>query len=384
MKNLERLRKICDILTDLDSNKSDRNITLKEYESLLQKNKDNIHYLVNNKSFNDWNEFKKIFVEQQEELGFKWIPIRGQSGPISLIEIALTENIGKELAAFCMLDKKIEEGNFDEIIRSNISELYAFLRGEDSIVDYSAARDGFKSFSDKNHSYKFSVGRNSQKFKKAINEYSYRDKDIGINENELGKQISDKIRKMFSLDIIDHSQLKRGAGKYQNVDIEGIRISRQIDHDRFLMYNFELKATNKISSISEAISQAINYKSYANFTYIIIPLFDQNTFFDTDRLEGLVELCEKNEIGIVSININTNNHEIIDLNEVLKAPYRDIESPDRIKEIIEDKKRVPQYEACPLCRKIVNKSERKNCGWLIVNGGDSFCMKEQMEKMFMK
>ena len=79
------------------------------------------------------------------------------------------------------------------------------------------------------------------------------------------------------------------------------------------MYNFDLKPTNEISQISTAISQAINYKEKANYTYIVIPQLDYEAFYDPDRFTSFIDLCKKNQIGIISVRMDIEKNEIEDI-----------------------------------------------------------------------
>ena len=128
------------------------------------------------------------------------------------------------------------------------------------------------------------------------------------------------------------------------------------------MYNFELKPSNEISQISTAISQAINYKEKANFTYIIIPQFDYDSFYDPERFSNFTELCKKNQVGIISVRMQADN-EIEDIFEVLPAEETKIEDYSDLRKMVEEQ----GYEKCLLCRKIVkNDDKREGCGWRIV------------------
>ena len=188
------------------------------------------------------------------------------------------------------------------------------------------------------------------------------------------------------MDFLYHAQEDRELGKYQNVDYEGIRIHSSYSGDEVLFYNFELKPTNSIEYISDAISQAVNYKEFSNFTYIVIPLFDPQNFYDSDRYNNFVKLATDNELGILSIDINPNTHEIQDVTEIMTAPKREIDDPSRLMELLSREER----EYCPLCRKICkNDQSREHCGWRVSlsseqdNEDVESCMKMLMEKNIM-
>lgn len=100
------------------------------------------------------------------------------------------------------------------------------------------------------------------------------------------------------------------------------------------MYGFELKAVNDIASISQAIAQAINYRSRSNYTYIIIPMLDSQQFHDEARLGDLLMMCRDNGIGALSVSIDSDQSSVTDLVEVQSAAYRPLENIEWLKRLM--------------------------------------------------
>jgi hypothetical protein len=137
-----------------------------------------------------------------------------------------------------------------------------------------------------------------------------------------------------------------------------------------------LKPSNQIASVSEAISQAINYKQTAHYTYIVIPNFNQDSFYNFDRFQSFVDLCTTNQVGIISVEMNVKTHEIKDFIEVVKAARTELEDPSDLRKLIQDSK----WEACPLCNRIVVSENRNHCPWMVPKGEDVKCMKILLEE----
>ena len=370
-------------LMKIDINKEkDYKITKKEYEE-VDSDKDLIKSLTGSKSIKNWEGFKEAFLEFQKQIGFKWDRVQGQGGPLQLESFTIPGEVGEELAE-TLMQKKQKEGDFRQELESKLSETFKYLsefeESDGALIDITEARNAFKEYEMNNESYKFSIGRSSVLFSKAIKKYTYKGSESQKSEDELGKAITNKLKENMVLDYLQHSQLERKHGKYENVDFEGFKIKRMLNEDRFDMYSFELKPSNGIEYVSSAINQAINYQRFSNYTYIIIPLFDPSSYYDTDRFYSFIELCRTNNVGVLSINveIKNNEHEIIDINEVISPPRLEIEDYSHLVGLVENS----EYEFCPLCRKIVRKgTEKQFCGWKVVKGEDTICMKDHFESL---
>ncbi len=142
----------------------------------------------------------------------------------------------------------------------------------------------------------------------------------------------------------------------------------------------ELKPSNKIESISEAISQAVNYKERANKTYIAIPLFDPKSFYDIERYHNFILLCKENDLGIISIAIDFETHKIHDVDIILQSPWRELSNLDTLNELL----KIDLKSYCKLCQKIVCNDENErisDCGWAVPTGPEIYsCMKLLFEK----
>ena len=365
-------------LIELDSDKFDLKITLNEFNQISEKS-DVLKKVCGDPHAIEWAVFKEKFIEYQKEFGFEWVPVQGYGGPIGLKSVELFEEIGSELA-LKLLREKVKGGNFMDTLAHNLPFLFRYISDKLNILEVTPAKEAFKYINLENEIFKFSVGRNSQKFIRATREYSFKSKESRQHEVAFGELIIEKIKKLLYLDVLEHSQLDRDKGKYQNADFEGFKVYRGINSDDYHMYNFELKPSNNISSVSESISQAINYKEMANFTYIVIPNFDSNSFYNSDRYSDLFELCKSNQIGIISIEMDTNQHTVSDVSEVLPAQQTNLDENRSLKKMIEES----EFDRCPLCHRIVTKGENKRneCGWKLTINDEVKCMKDIMEKGF--
>jgi hypothetical protein len=368
------INKNAELLAKLDSDKKDHKITVTEYNNLAE-DSSSLKTLAGEKSFASWGEFKDAFIRYQQQLGFQWTPLQGQGGPIGLTQITLPAEIGTEIGNL-LLAENTAKGNFTAVIEKYLPELTKYLGGRKDLLIINEARDGFKEASKGKEGYRFTPGRNSQRFERAINEYSYKGEEKRQNENEFGELIKEHLQQALELDWLEHVQTGRRAGKYQNVDFEGFKVAKGVTADEFLMYNFELKPSNKISSVSESISQAINYKQEAHFTYIIIPNFNQNSFYNPERFSGFLELCRSNQIGIISIEMDDDSDTVSEVVVVLKAVRSELENIERLANMISP----AGWEHCPLCNRIVQKEERIECPWKVADRSDVVrCMKLIMQ-----
>jgi len=323
----------------------------------------------------DWEEFKTSFISKQEQMGFIWRITRGQGGPITLERVELSVKVGEALASK-EFSGESSGGDFGELIDRQLSNLYSQASENDLILEFGEAREAFKEFTRNGMSFKFTRGRGSTTYICQKNEFKYTDGRGGNVEKRLGERISGQLKQYLELDLLDHSQVARAGKKYQNADFEGLRIQRHIEGDRFLMYSFELKRGNSIQSVSEAISQAVNYTEKSHFTYIIIPAFGQFSFHDPDRWRDFLEICRRNNIGAISVEFEAEGPGRFELNEVLTPVETRLVNSDRLFELVAKSK----YELCPLCRRIVKEGTRADCGWKVKNqSGEEFCMKELIQ-----
>lgn len=382
---VDRIERNAQLLHQLDWDRPDQMITKNEFDTKVS-DLSGLNELVGGADCEDWSQFKEAFLQAQSEIGFNWSRARGRGGPVVLDDITLPAGIGHELAK-TELARNTSSGDFNHVLQKEMPQLFSYLTaggGIDSAferIDAARARTGFKEFNQDNRSYKFKAGRNSTKFELSILEYSYHDPNSkgkrGNHEFALGEGIEAKLKTLLDLDELSHTQHERGSRSLENADFEGFRIQRHVEGDRFLMYSFELKPSNGIRAVSDAISQAINYKGRSHFSYIIIPLFDQYLFHDPDRLDDLLELCRTNQIGAISIDVDTDTGTILDVSQVLKAAETPLEDSDRLSRMIDS----TDWEMCPLCRRIVDNTNRGRCGWLVESSDTSTqCMKEVMQE----
>ncbi|TGN19166.1 hypothetical protein [Leptospira idonii] len=241
-------------------------------------------------------------------------------------------------------------------------------------------KEGFKSISKGSYGFKFKQGRSSV-FTKTINEYIYLNKNESQDELELGNQIQEKIKSLLTLDELDHIQSERKGGKYQNYDFIGYTKKKTPQGENLEIFTFELKATNKVSSISEAISQATSYKSTSNYTYIIIPMFDKKLFHDESRFDSFIDLCKENGLGILTIEVDPKKHQVLDVYEIIAPKKLEILDYSLYFGLLESK----NLELCRMCKAIVSKEpDRKGCEWMINLENDSQCMKLLFQEKMVK
>jgi len=326
----------------------------------------------------NWKTFKENFCEYQRlEYGCYWKPGPGRGGPLNLQEVNVPGRVGEAIAAI-MLRGNVAEGRFDRILEEQLQDLFIYIQ-DVSIITFQDAKNLFKSYSLNNRSYRFSVG-NTQAFRAAINIVEVEYPNTSDHEERFGQALLPKIKKRLDLDYLEHTQRVRGASRYQNIDFQGLRIVERFDGSSISTYALELKRTNKIEDISQAIAQAINYSSNADFAYIVIPCFDPTSFHDADRHMELVSVCRANQIGVLSVDLDTGKepYEVLDVQVVLAAPKGETRDIQPWQDIFANSGR----EHCPLCRRFVETNTRAGCGWLAVTSDDAeaTCMKELLER----
>lgn len=258
-ENAERLKRI-------DNHRHDRTITITEFKNI---NKDILQSMFNREII-DWSDFKRLFIDNQGSLGFRWSNSQGYAGPLKLEGIELQPQLGLELAGL-LHKRELKQGDFiTDVLKTFLPKLYEYIENENSLITYHDAKEEFK-IPDRESGYGFKFKQNSTRFERRLLEYKYISANGRQHEIELGERIYQNLQEEFHIDFIYHTQLEREEQKYKNIDIEGIKIIRTESGDFFEHYAFELKAGNSIQSISESISQAINYKSCSNYAYIVIP-----------------------------------------------------------------------------------------------------------------
>ena len=326
---------------------------------------------LDNKNDASWSEFKDKLVTAHEKLGFEWTKPVGKGGPLELSSMTFPPACGEELAKG-LHKSNVESGDILVVLRSefpNVTRLFGGL----STVDIKPLRTTFKSTTvGKTKAYKFTRGQGSVKFHLCGTKYLFPGGKKA--EKDLGKIIGPKIKAMLSLECLNHVQSTRKYGQYQNLDFEGFKINRGLDEDLFNHFSFELKANNTIGAVSQAISQAVNYQPFSNFTYIIIPNFSAESFFDEDRYFDLVRMCKENGLGVISVECT--EKEVEDIVEVLEAPFSEASNHENLLDLIKGS----NWEKCLVCRRVAHQSDdRIGCGWKVTVDSDEVCMKMMME-----
>lgn len=371
-KNLEALKALI---------KDDkRTVTKTKFEEVAS-NRSLIKSLTGESRVMEWGDFKDRFMEKQATLGIEWKAYQGQHGPLALSEVVLPEEMGRELAKR-LSQANVEEGDLEEVVAEHLPDLADITDNP----DMSAIKKGFGEEID-GRRYTFFRGR-GYKFIRALKEYDYKPSKNSRRsrlEAELGEAILDRLRKKFQLTYLEHLQEGRQFDKYQNADFAGFDITDQVTHQDISVYAMELKSSNRIQIVSDAISQAMNYKAFSNYAYIIIPMFDYRSFYDQERLNDFLKQCQDNEIGVISIEMKNDQPKSLDI--LLDAPRRNLGNTKLLKHLLLQDNR----EFCPLCNTIIKNSTagRDGCRWqvplLLNEDSDSVaCMKNLFEDSLSK
>lgn len=317
----------------------------------------------------NWQDFKDKLIEEQSKLGFEWERVAAQYGPIKLGGFSFPARVGEELA-LSLEQHNRKSGDFKAILKSEFSNLYDFTVNADIRIGWQDALEAFKSveLQDGRESFVFRRG-GSPKFRRKVKDFEYEN-----TESELGQEIADDLKAYLDLTVLEHCQASRGYGRYENADFQGFRVLNNFDHDGVSMHAFELKHNNRVEKVSEAINQALNYRQRAHYVWIVIPEFNESAFPDERRLKQLIEMCKANGVGVISINFKRNSYS--GLTQMLAAQKFD---PDDHGDLVSLLRR-HQWEKCPLCRRIVEKSEeRRGCGWWVPMREGQECMKILLE-----
>lgn len=360
-------------LSSLDSDIFDLRITMNEYEKIKDDSK-MLSKLTGKKKFSNWTEFKENFISYQKDTySFVWIGSKGQGGPLRLDKVFLDADFGMQLAELAMEDK-IESGNLrDNLMKKRyLNPLYNYL-GENffQVIELSEIREGFKTFTKEDKVYRYNVGRNNYEFKLYTSQYVYQKGNGRKREEAFGNLIKQGLKDALELEYIVHTQLGREGKKYENDDLRGYRINRNITEDSISMYNFELKPDNRVESIYHAISQAVNYKSRANYTYVVLPNVSDFSFHDTERLVSIRAMCEENQIGLISIEMKGDEVEqIIIVTEAIETNLED--EQNLLSMLLENGK-----SYCSLCRRFVDEN-RTTCG---LTDKDGNCLRSKIEEI---
>lgn len=339
----------------------------------------------NEKTKQDWVSFKERFLEEQKSIGFTWKRIQGWNEPIELIHINLNGAIGRQLAKLAYRDD-IQRGYFFKVILmryipelfDTLSEYYLYLN-----LDYNDVKEEFQSTQIEGKVYQF-TDNSEERFQLTTADSTNTMVDNGRKAKyELSELIanSDISRAFFrSLGLLHYEQVQtdRRAKASVNADLQGLGIQRTANEDYFQMYNFILLTEEDISELTTAISQVTKYKERVNFTYLIIPQSDYEAVNETNRFTSFIDLCKKNQIGIISVRMNIESNVIEDIFEVLPAERTEVVDYSDLKKMVEGQ----GYEKCVICKRIVKDEHRENCGWRIIykdkeGKEQNGCMKEK-------
>lgn len=322
----------------------------------------------------DWKIAREKFISNQADLGFNWSM---QGGPIYLKDISLTYECGSDLAD-SLFKKKIKQGTLDENFPPNVKlikdDTRIFFHMESFLQGFKEKTHNSKQYFFKTCSKNiFEISGNIYDYKKAL-ENSENKKLASKPEEALGKQIQNDIKITLNLMYLMDMHNNRLGAKYKNVDFAGLSIDDMITDQKISLVSIELKKDNSITSISESISQAINYKLFSTQVYIAIPNFSYSSFHEKDRLDEFLGQCKANGIGVVSIEFQDNQviHDSIDI--VIAAREEKLCSTELLQKVLKNF----DINYCPLCKKLVNESKNE-CGWS--HPISEQCMRKEIEKL---
>ncbi|MCB1144910.1 MAG: hypothetical protein KDK54_21865, partial [Leptospiraceae bacterium] len=184
----DKLNSLFKALEELDSDKKDYQITMKEF-NLIKDKQDIIRNLIGNRKSDDWGQFKQSFIDFQSQYNITWTSSQGQGGPLNLNYIYLPYELGLSVAQDIINSKEIvekKEYDLHEILKKNYLQImYKYIDKNYSYIDLSDFKEGFKSYSKGNFSFKFKKGKGAY-FKKTINEFVYLNKKESQDEIALG------------------------------------------------------------------------------------------------------------------------------------------------------------------------------------------------------
>jgi len=322
-----------------------------------------------------WPKFRESFISYQADHGLIWNkgnPDTGISNHLQLAEVRLPEEVGKELARLIFTQK--QDGDIREELSNRINN-YTEIN-KNIKIDIRQVKNGFKNWKPQgHHNPAFVFHRNSNRFKTRLNAFRTQ-----INEREFAKKVG-----IFLPQIIDFSFFKDVGDDhreplYNNVDFAGFKIVDKLTGQEIHTYSFELKHKNDVPSVATAISQATNYRSFSNYSYIVLPNFERGDYYDPELREEYYQTCQNNSIGIVSVkcpvitNAETEFQES-DLSIVLPAKFVECDNSEYAREMFA----IGKYEFCPVCSSFIRIKEgvREGCNWKTKSG---YCMKEYFEE----
>jgi hypothetical protein len=324
------------------------------------------------RSTKDWAEFKEATIEFQAKHGLVWSAVQARGGPLKLVKIVLPGELGKDLAQE-LLQQGRQEGNLRGEVQNKLP-LLADAPLNMVELDMTELREQFKGQTWNKERFVFARGLGSD---------FHRVKDITTfagSEKILARFIEEQglFEDLFGFEIYN---FRGGAplGYLHNVDFCGLRIIKRPEGDHIELTAIELKKDNNISSIMQGIAQATSYRNLAEYCYIAAPGMSAGEFYDQERYAEIGSLCEQNDIGIISLNLDPENKHVESAEIALIAKRGQLDNPDLLNHVLEKSK----LEFCPLCRRYVEKDieNRTRCGW---KTREDECMRSRLEEMATK
>lgn len=368
---IKRLKNSINVLKDIVP-EDQRTMTYNLFKSLTKDQKEALA----NSSSDDWSEFKIKFRENQLNLGFQWTPYQAFAGPLSLDKVFVPDSVLSNLANK-YLSMKLREGTLDSIINDSLSDYLSFGVSP----DLTSARRIFSEVDD--GTQKFTFITNSNNFKLVTKSYEYPGQNKKVKnksqENDFCMLIEPMLKSRFMNANLRYTQNERQQEKYQNIDFAGYIINDKITNTTIDVIAIEAKPSNSFEKVSEAIRQSINYKQIANIVYILLPMFDSQSFHDLERFEEYRMQCQSHGIGIISVDMDPKEHKPKNVQIVLEPKSFEISKMTLLRNLLDEDSK----SLCPLCRKIVGLNN-SNCGWQIPKPEDDpenkpLCMRERLE-----
>ncbi|HOB52799.1 MAG TPA: hypothetical protein PK176_11240 [Acidobacteriota bacterium] len=368
---IAQIRRIFETLNDhAEVYNNTYRITLIRFRELSAQSRRNL----SGRATNDWQQFKDTFINYQRQCGLTWNQgrERGERIGFQLESIVLPEELGQELAE--LLHDEVESGDLREQLVNQINyyqEFNNYIR-----IDISKVREGFKNWPPHRAENEYVFYPNSNRFRKRQNPFI-----VGIREREFSQKLEAPLKRKFNISYLKNVGDNHRESTFNNVDFAGFNIIDRLKEQDIQTFAFELKRGNDIPSIATAISQATNYRSFSNYSYIVIPNFERGDFYDPEVWEDYYQMCQNNSVGIVSVKcpeiVNAQTiFEEQNLSMVLRANFVECSDSDFLRDLFS----LSNYEFCPLCSSFIkiNEGIRDGCKWKSM-GGD--CMKENLEEV---
>lgn len=351
-----------------------------------------------------WNEFKTNALNVLPvEFGLSVSTVTGHGGPVKPTTLKIPDFIGASLAGICLAEGFSTGNAKDKLFSKTNDELKKHIEQSYITIEWSDFRSGFNSIEKSNECYKFrtkSWDFERKKSRLAFNNGSGSATDERKLEHDLvnkhGKELTSEFHELWNIEADSGSSRvqclannnRTGSGKLQNVDIAVVAKQWRIDRDEVRIAAIELKASNELSSLFKALSQAASYRSQAHEVWVAAPGLKQEHFNDVAQYHNFFAQCRENGFGILNIGLTENGKQVEDIEVVLRARSTPIVRPSLQRRVLSEL----GWKYCVKCARLytfaapeeAESSAAENsvmdCGWQI---GDE-CARQLEERLLMR